>query len=81
MTRRALEDLELGGYRIPKGTTMVMNLWGLHRDPRYYPEPAAAGLHALWCRAPALHRGFVRPDGNAHGAGGHRPAVSVGSAP
>src|SRR5262249_26004867 len=39
MTRRALEDLELGGYRIPKGTTMVMNLWGLHRDPRYYAEP------------------------------------------
>ena len=39
MTRRALEDLELGGYRIPKGTTVVMNLWGLHRDPRYYAEP------------------------------------------
>ena len=39
MTRKALEDLELGGYRIPKDTTVVMNLWGLHRDPRYYAEP------------------------------------------
>lgn len=39
MTRKALEDLELGGYRIPKGTTMVMNLWGLHRDSRYYADP------------------------------------------
>ena len=39
MTRRALEDLELGGYRIPKGATMVINLWGLHRDSRYYADP------------------------------------------
>jgi cytochrome P450 len=39
LTRKAIEDLELGGYRIPKGTTVVMNLWGLHRDARYYPDP------------------------------------------
>jgi cytochrome P450 len=40
-TRRADEDLELAGYRIAKGTTVVMNLWGLHRDPRFYPDPDA----------------------------------------
>jgi cytochrome P450 len=40
-TRRAYEDVELGGYRIAKGTTVVMNLWGLHRDPRFYPDADA----------------------------------------
>lgn len=39
LTRRADEDVELGGYRIPKGTTVVMNLWGLHRDARFYSDP------------------------------------------
>jgi len=38
LTRRADEDVDVGGYRIPKGTTVVMNLWGLHRDPRFYPD-------------------------------------------
>lgn len=39
LTRRADEDVEISGYRIPKGTTVVMNLWGLHRDPRFYADP------------------------------------------
>jgi cytochrome P450 len=38
-TRRAGEDVQLGGYRISKGTTVVMNLWGLHRDARFYANP------------------------------------------
>ncbi|HXJ95591.1 MAG TPA: cytochrome P450 [Terriglobia bacterium] len=36
LTRRAEEDVEVGGYGIRKGTTVVMNLWGLHRDARFY---------------------------------------------
>ena len=39
LTRKAVEDLEIGGYRIAQGTTVVMNLWGMHRDARYYPDP------------------------------------------
>jgi cytochrome P450 len=41
LTRRAEKDVEVGGYRVPKGTTMVMNVWGLHHDPRFYPDPEA----------------------------------------
>jgi cytochrome P450 len=41
LTRRADEDVELGGYRVSKGTTVVMNLWGLHRDARFYSDPNA----------------------------------------
>jgi cytochrome P450 len=27
------------GYTVPKGTTVGMSLWTMHRDPKVYPEP------------------------------------------
>ncbi|KAL0403623.1 UNVERIFIED_CONTAM: Dimethylnonatriene synthase [Sesamum radiatum] len=35
----AVEDCRLCGYLIPKGTLLFVNLWKLHRDPRFWPEP------------------------------------------
>ena len=37
--RQALQDLELGGYAIARGSTVLMSQWVMHRDPRYYPDP------------------------------------------
>ncbi|MDP9380731.1 MAG: cytochrome P450 [Chloroflexota bacterium] len=37
--RRAMEEYEVGGYRLPAGTVVVMSQWVTHRDPRWYPEP------------------------------------------
>jgi cytochrome P450 len=37
--REATKDLELGGYRVRKGTTIFIPQWVSHRDPRYFPEP------------------------------------------
>jgi cytochrome P450 len=37
--REATCDLELGGYRVPRGTTVFMSQWANHRDPRYFPDP------------------------------------------
>lgn len=37
--REATCDLELGGYRVKRGTTVFMSQWVNHRDPRYFPEP------------------------------------------
>lgn len=37
--REATRDLELGGYRVQKGTTVFMSQWVSHRDPRYFPDP------------------------------------------
>jgi cytochrome P450 len=38
--REATRELELGGYRVPKGTTIFMCQWVSHRDPRYFgPDP------------------------------------------
>lgn len=39
MGRLALDDFELGPYRLPKGTTVLMSQFITQRDPRYFPEP------------------------------------------
>jgi cytochrome P450 len=40
--REATCDLELGGHRVRKGTTIFMSQWVSHRDPRYFgPDPEA----------------------------------------
>ncbi|XP_048506645.1 probable cytochrome P450 305a1 isoform X2 [Athalia rosae] len=37
--RRVLQETTLLGYEIPKETTILINLWSLHMNPEYYPEP------------------------------------------
>ena len=37
--REALEDCDVGGYRIEKGATVHMFPWILHRDERWFPDP------------------------------------------
>lgn len=39
MGRNAREDLVLGGVRVRAGTDVVVNIIGMHHDPRYFPEP------------------------------------------
>jgi cytochrome P450 len=31
--------LKTGGYDIPKGTTVFINFWALHHDPKYWKDP------------------------------------------
>ena len=37
--REAIEDCEIGGYRVPKGTQVFMFQWSTQRDPRFYDRP------------------------------------------
>lgn len=37
--RRALEDVDLGEYRIPANAIVIMSQWLVHRDQRWFPEP------------------------------------------
>ncbi len=39
--RLALADVEIGGYRIPRGTVVVACQWVTHRDGRFFEEPEA----------------------------------------
>ncbi|MBD0369674.1 MAG: cytochrome P450 [Pyrinomonadaceae bacterium] len=38
--RRALKDYEVGGFRIPAGSIVVMSPYVMHRNERYFPEPS-----------------------------------------
>jgi cytochrome P450 len=37
--REAMEPVSLGGYTLPKGHTVWMSQWVVHRDPRFYNDP------------------------------------------
>jgi cytochrome P450 len=37
--RAAKEEVELGRYRFPADSLVVMSQWVTHHDPRYYPDP------------------------------------------
>jgi cytochrome P450 len=39
--REALEDVELGGVSIERGTQVWIVQWASHRDPRFFPRPLA----------------------------------------
>ena len=39
MGRFALEDFALGPYFMPKGTTVFLSQYIMHRDRRYFPDP------------------------------------------
>jgi cytochrome P450 len=37
--RETIETVELGGYEVLPGTTIIFSQWVAHRDPRYYDDP------------------------------------------
>lgn len=37
--RRALADVELGGYVVPAGSVVLLSPWVTHRDSRFFEEP------------------------------------------
>ncbi|XP_054793641.1 dimethylnonatriene synthase-like isoform X1 [Prosopis cineraria] len=37
--REAMEDCFVGGYYVPKGTRLLINIWKLHRDPQVWTNP------------------------------------------
>ena len=39
--RRPLQDVELGGYTVPAGTSVIVSPYITHRNPRYFDSPNA----------------------------------------
>jgi cytochrome P450 len=37
---RAVQDVELGGHRVPAGQNVWTSQWAVHRDPRWFDAPA-----------------------------------------
>ncbi|MEO8577574.1 MAG: cytochrome P450 [Gemmatimonadales bacterium] len=38
VSREASQDTEVGGYPVPRGTTVMMSQWLAHRDERFFPD-------------------------------------------
>ncbi len=39
LARRAVEEVEIVGWRVPAGSIVLLSQFVLHRDPRFYPQP------------------------------------------
>jgi cytochrome P450 len=39
--REPTEDVTIGGYLVPKGSMVSVMTYALHRDPRFFPDPAS----------------------------------------
>jgi cytochrome P450 len=39
LQRTALNDCEIGGYMIPRGSQVLMSQYVMHHDSRYFPDP------------------------------------------
>jgi cytochrome P450 len=38
-TREPIEDVMIDGYPVKKGSSVFINIYGMHRDARYFPNP------------------------------------------
>lgn len=45
LTRRVTEDAELGGHRIPRGATVIVSPYLIHRRPDLFPHPDVFDPH------------------------------------
>ncbi|KAK3908374.1 Cytochrome P450 4C1 [Frankliniella fusca] len=39
VARQVHRDTELASYKLPAGTTLLLNIFGAHRDPEHWPDP------------------------------------------
>jgi cytochrome P450 len=39
VNRKTLEDVNIGGYFVPKDTEISVSIWAMHRSPRYFDNP------------------------------------------
>lgn len=70
--REAVEGVEVGGFRLPAGSTLLMSQWVTHRDPRFFSRPDEF-LPRRWAEGP---RGLPRQAYFPFGAG---PRLCIGS--
>ena len=39
LAREPIEDVTIGGYDVPKGSLVVVNIYAIQRDGRFFPDP------------------------------------------
>ena len=76
--RRALQEFELGGYRIPAGTNVFIMQWLTHRDARFFPDPERF-VPERWREDP-VRKGKIPRFAYFPFAGGPRVCIGAGFA-
>ena len=71
MTRRALRDVQIGPWTLPKGALVRLTPWVLQHDPRWFPDPLRFDPARFAPDAPELPRGVYLPFGTG-------PRVCIG---
>lgn len=62
VSRKVRAPFEIAGYRVPKGSLVSANIYAMHRNPRWFPEPDRF-LPERWLDADKLPRGAYLPFG------------------
>lgn len=60
--REAIRDTQVGGRRVPRGTTVLISPWVLHRDQRFWDDPETFSPDR-WSSEPARARYAYVPFG------------------
>ncbi|WP_238446812.1 cytochrome P450 [Azohydromonas australica] len=63
ITRHAVRDITVGGWRIPRGASVYVTPWVLHRDPRWWESPDEFRPERFLPGAPPVPRGAYMPFG------------------
>lgn len=69
--RRAVRDVQIGEWRIPKGGAVHVPIWHIHHDARWFPEPEKFEPQRFMPGAPEIPRGAYIPFGTG-------PRVCIG---
>jgi cytochrome P450 len=73
MSRRAMQDMRVGRWQVPKGSLVRITPWVVHHDPRWYPDPERFDPDRFdEARAASLPRGAFLPFGTG-------PRVCIGN--
>ena len=76
ISRVAMEDNTVGGYHIPKGTTVAISMYAIHRQEHLYPDPEKFDPSRFTPEnVGARHRFAYLPF-----ASGHRNCIGAGQA-
>ena len=76
ISRVAMEDNTVGGFHIPKGTTVAISMYAIHRQERLYPDPEKFDPSRFSPEnVAARHRFAYLPF-----AAGHRNCIGAGQA-
>lgn len=62
-SRRALRNVEIEGQTIAKDTLVIIPIWNLHHDERWFPQPDAFRPERFLPGAPVLPRSAFMPFG------------------